>query len=76
MRLSTIDAHGIANPRGKVPLPRIVKAIPMERLRLLMMGVVVLATGVILLTGGTNRTSTVELFVAVELGSVGDMRLS
>jgi len=44
MRMSTIDAYGIASPSEKVPLVRIVKAIPMERLRWLVMGVIVLAT--------------------------------
>jgi len=31
MHMSTIDAYGIASPSEKVPLVRIVKAIPMER---------------------------------------------
>jgi hypothetical protein len=44
MHMSTIDAYGIASPSEKVPLVRIVKAIPMERLRWLLMGAIVLAT--------------------------------
>ena len=63
MQMSTIDAHGIANPSGKVPLLRIVKTIPMERLRWLVMCVIVLATGVIFLTDEANRTSTVEMLL-------------
>jgi hypothetical protein len=63
MHMSTIDAYGIASPSEKVPLVRIVKAIPMERLRWLVMGVIVLATGVIFLTGGANPTSTVEMLL-------------
>jgi hypothetical protein len=35
----------------------------MERLRWLVMGVIVLATGVIFLTGGANPTSTVEMLL-------------
>jgi hypothetical protein len=63
MHLSTIDADGIADPSGKVPLVRIVKTITVERLRWLLMGVVVVATGVIFLTHGANRTSMVELLL-------------
>ena len=58
---STIDAHGSANSGGKVPLLRIVKATRMERFGWLVMGVIVLATGVIFLTDQTQRSSTVEL---------------
>lgn len=61
MRVSTIDAHGIAGPSGKVPLHRIVKTIPLGRLRWLVMGAIALATGVIFLTDEANRTSIVEL---------------
>jgi hypothetical protein len=61
--MSTIDAHGIANPGGKVPLLRMAKSIPMDRLRWLMMVVIALATGVLFLTDGANRTSTVELLL-------------
>ncbi len=63
MHRSAIDAHGIANPSEKVPLLRIVKTIPMERLRWLLMGVVVVATGVIFLMYGANRTSMVEMLL-------------
>jgi hypothetical protein len=63
MRRSAMDAHGIANPSEKVPLLRIVKTIPMERLRWLLMGEVAVATGVILLTYGANRTSMVEMLL-------------
>jgi hypothetical protein len=63
MHMSTIDAHGIANPGGKVPLRRIAKSIPMDRLRWVMMVVIALATGVIFLTDEANRTSTVELLL-------------
>jgi hypothetical protein len=63
MHMSTIDAHGINNPGGKVPLLRIVKSIPMERLRWLMMVVIVLATVVLFLTDDANRTTTVELLL-------------
>jgi hypothetical protein len=63
MHMSTIDAHGIANPGGKVPLLRMAKSIPMDRLRWLMMVVIALATGVLFLTDGANRTSTVELLL-------------
>lgn len=67
MHVSTIDAHGIANPGGKVPLVRIAKSITMERLRWLMMVVIALATGVIFLTDEANRTSTVELLLLFSL---------
>ena len=58
---STIDAHGSANSGGKIPLLRIVKMTRMERFSWLVMGVIVLATGVIFLTDPTQRSSTVEL---------------
>jgi uncharacterized membrane protein HdeD (DUF308 family) len=58
---STIDAHGSANSGGKIPLLRIVKTTRMERFSWLVMGVIVLATGVIFLTDPTQRSSTVEL---------------
>jgi hypothetical protein len=63
MRSSILDARGFANPGGKNPLLRIVKTIPMERLRWLVMGVIVLATGVIFLTDEANRTSAVEMLL-------------
>lgn len=63
MRSSTMDARGSANPGAKAPLLRIVKTIPMERLRWLVMGVIVLATGVIFLTGEVNRTLAVEMLL-------------
>ena len=63
MHRSAIDAHGIANPSEKVRLLRIVKTIPMERLRWLLMGVVVVATGVVFVMYGANRTSMVEMLL-------------
>ena len=63
MHRSAIDAHGIANPSEKVPLLRIVKTTPIERVRWLLTGVVVVATGVIFLTAGANRTSMVEVLL-------------
>ena len=63
MHRSAVDAHGTANPSEKVPLLRIMKTIPMERLRWLLMGVAVVATGVIFLTYGANRTSMVEMLL-------------
>jgi hypothetical protein len=67
MHTSTIDAYGIANAGGKSPLLRIAKSIPMDRVRWLMMVVIALATGVIFLTDGANRTSTVELLLVWSL---------
>ena len=58
---STIDAHGLLTRGGKIPLLRIVKTTRMERFSWLVMGVIVLATGVIFLTDQTQRSSTVEL---------------
>ena len=58
---STTDAHGSASSGGKIPLLRIVKKTRMERFSWLVMGVIVLATGVIFLTDQTQRSSTVEL---------------
>lgn len=58
---STIDAHGSANSGGKIPLLRIVKTTRMERFSWLVMGVIVLATGVISLTDQTQRSSTAGL---------------
>ena len=55
---ATIDAHGSANSGGKIPLLRIVKTTRMERFSWLVMGVIVLATGVIFLTDQTQRSST------------------
>jgi hypothetical protein len=60
MYSSTIDAHGSVNSGGMVPLLRIVKTTRMERFSWLLMGVIVLATGVIFLTDKTQRSSTVE----------------
>ena len=54
---STIDAHGSTNSGGKIPLLRIVKTTRMERFSWLVMGVIVLATGVIFLTDQTQRSS-------------------
>jgi hypothetical protein len=67
MHMSTIDTHGINNSGGKVPLLRIVKSIPMERLRWLMMVVIVLATVVLFLTYDANRTTIVELLLLFSL---------
>ena len=58
---ATIDAHGSANSGGKIPLLRIVKTTRMERFSWLVMGVIVLATGVIFLTDQTQRSSTAGL---------------
>jgi hypothetical protein len=63
MHRSVIDSHGFANPSEKAPLRRIVKTSPMERLRWLLMGVVVVATGVVFVTYGANRTSMVEMLL-------------
>ena len=53
---STTDAHGSASSGGKIPLLRIVKKTRMERFSWLVMGVIVLATGLIFLTDQTQRT--------------------
>jgi uncharacterized membrane protein HdeD (DUF308 family) len=58
---ATLDAHGSAKSGGKIPLLRVVKTTRMERFSWLVMGVIVLATGVIFLTDQTQRSSTVEL---------------
>jgi uncharacterized membrane protein HdeD (DUF308 family) len=58
---ATLDAHGSANSAWKIPLLRVVKTTRMERFSWLVMGVIVLATGVIFLTDQTQRSSTVEL---------------
>jgi len=46
---------------AKTPAFRIVKTTPMERFSWLVMGVIVLATGVLFLTDKTERESVVEL---------------
>jgi hypothetical protein len=67
LHMSTIDAHGIADPGGKAPLLRIAKSIPMDRLRLLAMVVVALATAVLFLTDTANHNSLLELFLLFSL---------
>ena len=67
MHMSTIDAHGIANPGGKVPLLRIAKSIPMDRLRWLMMVVIALPTAVLFLTDTANHNSLLELLLLFSL---------
>jgi uncharacterized oligopeptide transporter (OPT) family protein len=61
--MSTIDAHGIVNPVGRVPLLRIAKSIPMDRLRWLMMIAIALATAVLFLTDTANHNSLLELLL-------------
>ncbi|QCH24025.1 hypothetical protein [Mycobacteroides salmoniphilum] len=46
---------------SKAPAFRIVKTTPMERFSWLIMGVIVLATGVLFLMDKTERVSTIEL---------------
>ena len=58
---ATLDAHGSANSGGKIPLLRVVKTTRMERFSWLVMGVIVLATGVIFLTDQPQRSSTAGL---------------
>ena len=58
---ATLDAHGSANSGGKIPLLRVVKTTRMERFSWLVMGVIMLATGVIFLTDQTQRSSTAGL---------------
>jgi hypothetical protein len=60
MASPTIDARGSGNSGGTIPLLRIVKTTRMERFSWLVMGVIVLATGVIFLTDKTQRGSIVE----------------
>jgi len=61
MYSTTIDGHGNSYSDGKDPLLRVVRTTPMERFSWLVTGVIMLATGVILLTDKTERSSTVEL---------------
>jgi hypothetical protein len=63
MHMSTIDAHRIANLRGKDRLRRIVNTKSIDGLRWLAMGVIVLATASLFLTDDTHRTSIVELLL-------------
>jgi uncharacterized membrane protein HdeD (DUF308 family) len=63
MHSSTTGALG-TNADGKTPAIRIVKTTPMERFSWLVMGVIVLVTGVIFLTDQTHPISTVELVLS------------
>lgn len=63
MHSSTTGALG-TNPDGTTPAFRIVKTTPMERFSWLVMGVLVLATGIVFLTDQTHTISTVELVLS------------
>jgi uncharacterized membrane protein HdeD (DUF308 family) len=64
MNSSTPDVHGQARVGGRAPFLRIVKTTRMERFSWLVMGAIVLVTGVFFLADRTGRSSTVELVLS------------